>query len=146
MKPPALAIEPTGTKDVGPCACCGDNSRKVWGLVRRGTAGEAAYFVEWTTGQIARHGAHFDLVLGRWGDGTTRVDRYAVSLEFQRTAQGPAFRIIDATDRDIGRDDLVRCGLSRDEVVGTEVAKQAFDIVDAIWAQDARIEEIRRAG
>jgi hypothetical protein len=54
--------------------------------------------------------------------------------------------IIDATDRDIGRDHLVRGGLRRDEVIGTEVAKQAFDIIDAIWVQDARIEEIRRAG
>jgi len=141
-----LIVTPTGTKDFGPCACCGDNSRKVWGLVHRGAAGEAAYFVEWTMGQIARHGAHFDLVLGKWGDGTTREDRYAVSLEFQRTEQGPAFIIIDATDRDVGRDDLVRRGLRRDEVIGTEVAKQAFDIIDAIWLQDARIEEIRRAG
>jgi hypothetical protein len=54
--------------------------------------------------------------------------------------------IIDAMDRDVGRDVLVRRGLRRDEVIGTDVAMQAFEIIDAIWVQDARIEEIRRAG
>ena len=111
---PGLVIEPTGAKDFGPCSCCGDNSRTVWGLVHRGLSGEAAYFVQWTLGQIGRHGAHFDLVLGQWGDGTTREDRYAVSLEFRRTESGPAFMVIDADKRDIGRGDLASRGLTRE--------------------------------
>lgn len=139
-------IEATGAQDFGPCACCGDNSRTVWGLVHRGKAGEAAYFVQWTLGQIGRHGAHFDLVLGPWGEGTTRDDRYAVSLEFRRTENGPAFMVIDADTRDIAKGDLAHHGLTRQEVVGTAVAKQAFEIVDAIWLQDERLAEIRAAG
>src|SRR5690349_12420584 len=100
-KASALAIEATGVHDAGPCPCCGDNTRAVSGLVRQGEVGVAAYVVRWTLGQIGRHGAHVDLVLGRWGDGTTRDDRYAVSLEFRRTETGPAFMVIDADERDI---------------------------------------------
>ena len=143
---PARVIEMTDTRDFGPCPCCGDNSRTVAGLVHRGAVGEAAYVVQWTLGQIGRHGAHFDLVLGRWGEGTSRDDRYAVSLEFRRTETGPAFMVIDADKRDIGKGDLAHRGLARQEVVGTSVATQAFEIVDAIWLQDERLAEIRAAG
>ena len=141
-----LVIEPTGAKDLGPCSCCGDNSRTVWGFVHRGAAAEAAYFVQWTLGQIDRHGAHFDLVLGAWGDGTTRDDRYAVSLELRRTSDGPSFMVIDAGERDISHGDLAHRGLSREAVVGTPTAKQAFEIIDAIWLQDERLAEMRAAG
>jgi hypothetical protein len=32
--------------------------------------------------------------------------------------------------------------LAREEVIGTNLAQKAFDIVDAIWLQDDRILEI----
>ena len=136
----------TDAQDFGPCPCCGHNSRSVAGLVHRADSGEAAYVVQWTAGQIDKHGAHFDLVLGRWGEGTTRADRYAVSLEFRRTETGPAFMVIDADKRDIGKGDLAHRGLTRQEVIGTPLAKQAFEIIDAIWLQDERLAEIRVAG
>jgi hypothetical protein len=142
--PEPLVVEGTGVKDFGPCSCCGDNSRRVWGLLHRGRASEGAYFVEWTLGQVARHGAHIDLVLGQWGAGTTRAERYLVSLEFRRTERGPEFMVIDASQRQVG-EELAHRRLSRDEVIGTPLAKLAFDIVDAIWLQDPRIGEIRGA-
>jgi hypothetical protein len=140
---PSLIVEPTGASDFGPCPCCGDNSRSVWGIVHVPEADEGAYFVQWTLGQVPRHGAHFDLILGHWGDGTGSSDRFAVSLEFRRTEQGPWFMVIDANEREICRNELVGRGLRREEVIGTPLAKRAFDIVDAIWQQDERIREVR---
>lgn len=141
-----LAIEAGTVKDFGPCECCGDNSRKVTGFVYRGDVAEAAYFVEWTLGQVGRHGAHFDLILGRWGEGATSSDRHAVSVEFRRTDKGLGFMVIDATDREVSRNELVERGLRRDEVVGTALATEAFDIIDTIWLKDERIAEIRGPG
>ena len=54
--------------------------------------------------------------------------------------------VIDATERPIAAGDLVGRALRREEVIDTPLAKQAFDIIDAIWLQDQRIEEIRGAG
>ena len=142
----ALTIEPGTVKDFGPCACCGDNSRKVSGFVYRGDAAEAMYFVEWTQGQIDRHGAHIDLILGQWGEGATSENRHAVAIAFRRTEKGPGFMVIDATDRQVSRNALVQRGLRREEVVGTTLAAAAFDIIDTIWLQDERIAEIRGPG
>lgn len=66
-----LKIEPIASKDFGPCSCCGDTSRSVWGYVHGMYDPCAAYFVHWTLGQVPKHGAHIDLIIGEWGDGTT---------------------------------------------------------------------------
>jgi hypothetical protein len=118
-------------------------SRTVSGYLHRGSATEAAYFVQWTLGQVDRHGAHFDLIIGKWGEGTTASDRCAVSLELRRTDSGPAFMVIDSVQRPVGSSDLVARALSRSEVIGTPLASAAFEMVDAIWLQDPRIAEVK---
>jgi hypothetical protein len=135
-------LEVAGQRDFGLCDCCNAMSRSVWGYVHHGEATEAAYFVHWTLGHVAEHGAHFDLILGRWGDDATAADRFAVSLEFRHTEQGPAFMVIDAAGRPVSENDLVGRALSREEVIGTPVAKRAFDVIDFIWLQDHRIQEV----
>lgn len=141
-EPPSLQVEPTKTKDFGPCPCCGGNSRTVWGFVHRGNPTEAVYYVQWTLGQVARHGAHIDLIIGSWGDESSPKDRVGVSLEFRRTERGPEFMVIDASSREKYFGDLAAQILSRTEVIGTPIAQRAFEIVDAIWVQDDRIIEI----
>jgi len=140
-----LSIEVSGSNDVGPCECCGAKSRTVWGFVHRGAVIQAVYFVQWTLGQVERHGANFDLIIGQWGDNTTSRDRCAVSMEFHRTSDGPSFTVIDSVDRPAASSDLVGKALARDEVVGTPLATRAFELVDAIWLQDTRIAEIVEA-
>jgi hypothetical protein len=140
-----LCIEVTGSEDFGPCECCGSKSRTVWGFVQRGDVTEAAYFVHWTLGQVERHGANFDLIIGRWGDATDSKDRLAVSMELHGTCNGPMFTVIDSVNRPAAASDLVGKALARDEVIGTPLAKQAFELVDAIWLQDERIAEIVEA-
>ena len=124
------------------CACCGQPSRTVSGFVYGGDDAAAAYFVQWTVGGVDSHGAHFDLIIGKWGEGATASDRSAVALEFRRTERGPSFMVIDASGRPAGRSNLVGAALPRAAVVGTPLAKVAFDIVDAVWIQDSRIRVI----
>ena len=50
--------------------------------------------------------------------------------------------IIDASGRPAGRSSLVGSAVARAAVIGTPLAKFAFDIVDAVWIQDSRIGEI----
>ena len=132
-------IELDGSQDFGPCECCGDNSRTVWGLVHRENCTEAAYFVHWSLGKAAEKGAHIDLILGPFGEGTERADRYAVSLEFR---QGFGVKVLDASVRSIARHSLVGRALAREDVIMTPLAQEVFEIIDTIWAQDVRIAEV----
>lgn len=141
----ALKVEPTGANDYGPCACCGNCSRGVWGFVHTAEASIASYFVQWTPSQVADYGANFDLIIGRWGEGTSARDRVLVALAFRLLETGPGFMVIDAAGRSGASSELVGRALARAEVVGLPVATQAFAIVDAVLAQDARIAELLRA-
>ncbi|HEV8486964.1 MAG TPA: hypothetical protein VGV87_25690 [Blastocatellia bacterium] len=138
-----LTVEPDGSSDIDSCDCCGNASKSVWGFIRKRQEPVAAYFVGWAVGH-PEHGANFDLILGEWGDGTSAQDRVAVSLSYRRTADGDGFMIVDAASSTTGKSDLVGCALTRDQVVGTPLAQLSFDIVDAIWLQDLRIDEVRR--
>lgn len=135
-------IEIGGSNDSRPSDCCGNASRTVWGYISSGGDAEAVYFVQWTMGAVDLHGANFDLIVGTWGEGATASDRQAVSLAFRRMPSGPSFMVIDSDGRPVRYNANVGTCLRRDDVVGTPVAKQAFEIVDAIWLQDERIAEI----
>ena len=71
----ALAVEPTGVNDYGPCECCGNNTRSVWGVIHSAEGTVASYFVHWTLSRVADHGANFDLIMGKWGEQATARDR-----------------------------------------------------------------------
>ena len=142
MRAATLSVEPSGENDFGPCACCGGISRRVWGYVHEGSHTLASYFVGWKLGQVPRHGATFDLILGKWGEGTGPDDRVAVSLRFRRTEKGPSFMVVDATGRPTAKGGLVAAALERDQVLGSPWEQEAYDVVDAVWLKDERIGEI----
>ena len=134
-----LDVEPLDESG-GHCDCCGKASRSIWGLVHRGDATVAAYWMHWTIGDLDTHAANLDLVIGSWGDGTGPEDRFAASLEYREPLDSPsAFMVADATKRQIAQSDLIQSALSRDEVIGTPLADQVFALVDAIWLKDDRI-------
>jgi hypothetical protein len=137
-----LSIEPIGSADLGPCACCGSLTRRVWGYAYRGDFTEAAYFVEWTPGSVRKHGAMFDLIIGRWGDESIAADRFAVSLALRWTERGPEFMVVDALDRSVAKSALVGRALDRASALETTIAQHAFSLVDAVWVNDRRIEEL----
>jgi hypothetical protein len=138
----SFTIEPTGQKDAGPCKCCGNISRCVWGFVHGSEGAVAAYFVHWTVGRVSDHWPNFDLIIGRWGEGATAEDRCMVALEYRMLDNGPAFKIIDPEDRPSATSELVGRALPRAEVVGKPIAAKAFAIVDAVLAQEDRIAEL----
>jgi hypothetical protein len=138
-----MKLQTAGSKDFGPCSCCGHDSRTVWGYLQSAERTEAAYFVQWTLGRVDEEGAHFDFIVGKWGDGTSSDDRASVSLEFRRTDQGPQFMVIDSATRPVATNELVGRALSREEVIGTTLSQRVFALVDAVWLGDDRITEIR---
>lgn len=139
----ARTIEFDGGNDFGPCDCCGNVSRTVRGYLHRETGDtEAAYLVQWTLGNVEEHGANFDLIIGEWGEGTTKSDRRAVAMKLRWIEGEPQLMFIDAASRPVAESDLVGGALTREDVIGTSIAQQAFDIIDEIWLYDPRITEV----
>ena len=142
MQPHAITIEPEGSHDHGLCGCCGHMSRTVWGYLNDAGGPMGVYYVNWTLGR-ADHGARFDLVVGKWGEGTSSQDRSVVAVVLRRTSNGPQFMVVDADRRPAAmHGTLADAGLRRDQVIGTPLAAEVFAMVDAIWLRDARIGEL----
>lgn len=132
-------VEPLGQTE-GHCECCATTSRTIWGFVHvRGAETVASYTVSWTLGRtLAEHPVNMDIILGAWGEGTGAADRVGVSLLYSEGSTGPGVMVIDAAPRPMAKNPLVGAALGRDEVIGTAVAKTAFDLFDAVLLQDAR--------
>jgi hypothetical protein len=140
-----LEIEQAQTQDFGPCDCCGSMSRLAAGFVTRDGDTCAGYQVHWTLGQIEKHGATFYVILGRWGEAAVAADRYAVALRYRNDSEATGFMIIDAGETRIASHPIVGRALRRDEVIGTPLAQEVFDIVDLVWLHDDRIAEVTQA-
>jgi hypothetical protein len=137
-----LTVETSGEKTFGPCDCCGKMTKRVWGFVYDADAALAAYFVEWTPGHEANSAA-FDLIVGAWGDEADNSTRKAVSLEFRKLENGPSFMVIDARTRSVANSPLISDALSRDEVIGNEIAIRAYSLCDTIYLEDPRLAWLR---
>jgi hypothetical protein len=137
-----LTINPDDERTFGPCNCCGNMTRRVWGYVNEGDATIAAYFVEWTPGHVEQ-AATFDLILGKWGPETSSTDRQGAALAFRQLETGPTFMVLDAADRPIGASALVGAALSREQIIGKPIAETVFAICDTVFLQDQRISPLR---
>ena len=126
------------------CDCCGQATRALNGYASDELGALATYLVQWTDGHVVENGANFDFIVGEWG-GAPSSKRVAVSVQYRILDSGPAFMIIDATDRPISRSPLVGESLTRGGVLGTPLAKEVFAIVDAVWLQDERIRDLHPA-
>jgi hypothetical protein len=112
-----LVINPDDQRTFGPCECCGNMTRRVWGYVNQGEATIATYFVEWTPGHVEKS-ANFDLILGKWGPDADPKDRKAVAVVFRQLETGPAFMVLNAAGRPIAVSPLVCEALNRQRVIG----------------------------
>jgi hypothetical protein len=135
----SLRVEPTEAADFGPCECCGSATRRVWGFVHSQDRAVAAYYVQWAVDRFPDHGAMFDLVLGRWGEGAKATDRVLVTMDYRLTGAGPAFMVVDSAGRPADDQGLIGRALGRDEVIGQPIANEAFSVADAVLAQDTRV-------
>jgi hypothetical protein len=129
----------------GTCDCCGRTSKTIWGDVSAADHTLAVYYVHWTVGS-ADHNPNFDLILGSWGEGAGATSRILVSLEYQPRVQGGSFMVTDSEHRPANSPTLCGRALKRSDVVGTSLAKEVFELVDAVWLQDPRIKEVRALG
>jgi hypothetical protein len=136
-------INEDGRNDVASCDCCGNASVTVWGHVELGEDVVATYFIQWTVGH-PDHGANFDIIVGRWGEGASSQDREAISIVYRDTPEGGGFMVVDAENSSTAKSNLVGRPLRREEVIGTELAERTFAMLDAIWLQDTRIDEVRQ--
>ena len=67
-------------------------------------------------------------------------------MAFRLIDGGPQFMVIDAARRPLAQGDkLATTALRRDQVVGTPLVVEVFDILDAIWLRDDRIAELTGA-
>lgn len=140
-----FTAEPDGSHDHGPCPCCGSTSRTVWGYLTGDGRTAGVYYVHWTVGRVD-HGANFDIVIGRWGEGSSPADRSNIAVAFRLMPEGPQFMVVDAGGRPLARrGSLAANSLRRDQVIGTPVATEVFAMLDAIWVQDHRICELAGA-
>ena len=138
-----LTIEPTGASDTGICECCGRASRCVWGYAYDASDPVAAYSVHWTLGHVPDRGANIDVIVGEWGDAGEAARRHAVAFEYRLNPSGPVLTIIDAAGRPFAQDkSLVGHVMTRDTIVGTDLAEVAYAIAGAVLAQDPRVAEL----
>jgi len=139
-----LNVVPDKTFDPNPCECCGSTTLGVSGWIEDSDKTLAAYLVHWTQSS-KEHDANFDLIFGKWGDEATPNDRSIASFAYRPSEN--SFMVIDSRTRPAGQSNQVASfPLTRDEIVGTPLARYLFGILDAIWLQDPRITDIRSDG
>lgn len=140
-----IVVEPTKEKEFGPCACCGAMSRTVWGQIYVEGAARAVYYVQWTLGQVPRHGANVDLLMGEWGESSSPQQRVAVSLVYRIGPHGPEFASIDPDDRPHAASGLAAHNIPGRHVLGNPVGADAYAMLHAVFGQDKRVAELVQA-
>jgi len=131
-----IEIQPSNSKDAGPCKCCGRNTRTVWGFVWADGDPRACYFVQWTLGRLD-HGARFDVVIGSWEEASTEEDRDAVSLAYRFGDAGPAFDTSDVAGRP-----AAELGKNHGKDVTGPLVDEVRMIAEAILESDKRVAEL----
>jgi len=114
-------------------------------MVRLNDEPYAIYQVHWTSNQVVKHGAEFYVILGEFGEGTTAADKFAVALHFFVEPDRFGFSVVDADKTAISSHPLVGRALPRADVIDKPLAKEVFDLIDAIWLNDGNIAEIRNS-
>ena len=113
----------TNQKRFGPCECCGNMSRSVWGWIHSDERTLAAYFIQWTESN-PNHYPNFDFIIGPWGDNSDSRNRVFVAIEYMPDVDGGSFRVIESSNRPNAKDvELHDRNLPRDEVINRPIAK-----------------------
>jgi hypothetical protein len=139
----ALSIEFTNVSDSLPCPDCGRSTHCVSGSVFWYDEKRAEYRIAWHQGE-KNEGAHWLFVFADAWDADGPVgESEAVLLYFGSFEGKTGFGVIDA-DCAFSRKLAPKSALlPRERIAGTEFAREIFGVVDLIWENDDRIEEIR---
>ena len=120
------------------CACCGEKTRTVWGYIKRDGIPRAVYYVSWTQRHQER-GALFLLSVGDW-EAKTPNARESFALAFRLLPTGPAFMIVDASETNWARNELLGVMLDRETALASPLKTEVFAIADGILGQDKRFQ------
>ncbi len=121
------------------CDCCGKRSRTFWGDVSESDRTLAVYYVHYTCGSV-EHPQLIDFIVGQWGEGARAEDRVLVTLAYRPS--GGDLMVVDAVGRPASKGDLCGRALKCEEVVGTALATEIFILVDVVFLQDARMQDV----
>ena len=119
-----------------PCDCCGSKTNWISGDVESTEGWLEFYHVVWTDGHPER-GATFRLFLGDWSEDAETEARWIFGATYNMEQN--SFMIMDLAENPTKTRAI---HLNRDQVAGTEFAKDSFAIIDAIFLKDSRLEEI----
>jgi hypothetical protein len=134
-----LEVEPEDTSHSVKCECCDHTTHTIFGFVHYDTgATVSAYCVKWTVDN-PEHPPWFLLSIGPWGDGTSGNDRVTVASILRFHESKPNFTVVNAEELEWRDESLVGFHLSREQVMGSPVAKTAFALIDEIVAHDPRV-------
>ena len=131
-------LQESSAEDFGPCECCGSFSRTVGGRIEKDSFPYVAYRVQWTLGQVAKHGAAFYLLFSRNERGTPLEPKLAVKILYRNDAEASGFMVVDHEQDEWAGFKY----LKREEVVGAPLAPKVFELLDLIWLNDGRIKEL----
>src|SRR5918999_3470200 len=136
-----IRIAPLNQSVHGPCSCCGDTTRTVWGEARVDGAIRAIYYVRWSPEHLDEH-AVWLMYIGRWGDAPP-AERVAVALYCRSHGHWPGFMVVDARHTPWG-EGVARLGqpLRRVDVVGQPIGVEAYAIAEQVLIQDSRVSEL----
>jgi hypothetical protein len=135
-----LIVATPWSESGGTCDCCGRTSKTIWGDLATDGSALAVYYVSWTVA-APEHEPKIDLIVGAWGNGTDPQNRILVSLLFRPAPDGGSFMVVDASDTSYRN--LCGRAMRRAEVVGTPLGQEVFALVDALWASDPRMSDVR---
>jgi len=114
------------------CSCCGNTSHTIFGYVHADESTLAAFCVKWTDGHELDNPPWFLLSMGAWGDGSTGEERVTAGCILIQTDEGPRFSVVDSSSVEWRSPDLVGRHLTRDQVMGGELAAHFFNLLDQI--------------
>lgn len=97
----------------GHCACCGYDSRTVWGYASSDDGTSAAYFVPWTVDK-PDHPPNLDFLIGGWGSAPANAK---VLVAWLYSLEHRSFRVVDSHSRPAANSDLCSKALTRAEVL-----------------------------
>jgi len=129
-------IEPGRTTEFPRCACCGEATRISRGFVYRHGVARSVYLVRWVVG--VEHDADVAVSVGGWCDADP-VPRVFVALKLRQLVNGPAFMVVDADPARWDSTDLLGQPLEAAAVRGQPLATEVYAILDAVSAQDGRV-------
>lgn len=93
----------------------------------------AVYIAEFPLTQQGDRTALIDLLLGKWGEGTTPQDRVIFRVAFFLNPE--RFLVVDASPRPAS----AAAAFSRQKAFDSGKIELVFQILDAVWEQDTRI-------